>query len=56
MPSDGSSSVPSPSFDFSVSMARMRRVSKAKSLTEEAIDFDISHGENAVPERVYIEM
>jgi hypothetical protein len=33
-------------------MAHMRSVSKAKSFMEEAIDFDTSHGENEVPERV----
>jgi hypothetical protein len=54
VPSDGSSSVPSPSLSFSVRMACIRRVSNAKSLMDEAMDFDISHGENALPERVYI--
>jgi hypothetical protein len=52
VPSDGSPSVPSPSFSFSASMALIKSVSKAKFLMEDAIVFDISHGENAAPERV----
>jgi hypothetical protein len=53
VPSAGSSSVPSPSCSFSVLMAFMRRVSNAKSLTDDAMALDMSHGENMVPERVY---
>jgi len=48
----GSSLVPSPLFDFSDQMAITRRVSNAKSLVDDAICFDISHGENAFHERV----
>jgi len=55
VPSDGSPSVPSPSFDFSALITSIRRASKAKSVREDAICFDISHGENALPECAYVE-
>jgi len=48
VPSDRSSSVPSPSLNLPSPMACIRRVSEAKSLMEEAIDFEISHGEKAL--------
>jgi hypothetical protein len=50
-----SSSVPSPSLNLPSPMACIRRVSEAKSLMEEAIDFEISHGEKALPECVFVE-
>jgi hypothetical protein len=52
VPSSGSCSVPSPSYSFSVLMARMRRVSNAKSIMEDAMALGISHGEKEAPERV----
>ena len=54
VPSAGSCSVPSPSYSFSVLMARMRRVSNAKSIMEDAMALGISHGEKEAPERVYL--
>ena len=56
VPSSGSCSVPSPSFDFSALTAPNKSVSNAKSLREAAMDRDISHGENACPDLVYSDL
>ena len=49
----GLCSVPSPLHSFSILMVCMRRVSNEKSIMEDTMALDISHGEKAAPERVY---
>jgi len=56
VPSNGSCSVPSPSFSFSALMAPNSSLSNAKSLREVAMARDMSHGENTFPDLVCSEL